>query len=284
MESYYSCNQGYAPWNPTPYQPYDLGYDAYQSNGFGDAYYGYEDSSPPYPPSQKGIKELIQLLCQERKEIREIQKQIANQRSIPTLFCCTNQKEREDALLHEENVESLEQEGMHECLKEVEEENEYQEAEDIDQEVEDKDKGQKGIEIVHFTSSEATLPKLPSELHFKWENPYDMNCLSPQRYDLFKRDGQLKALCGVLDKKKMDSMELSELKFKEYNGLLHKLHNNKAKIGWANRVWDPGKSFMDHHFWEVTHCMGALRSLNPPGHTNFKHWWGFKDEFKHKPP
>ncbi|MED6159313.1 hypothetical protein PIB30_041246 [Stylosanthes scabra] len=173
---------------------------------------------------------------------------------------------------------------MHECLEEVEEENEYQEAEDINQEVEDKDKGQKGIEIVHFTSSEATPPKLPSELHFKWANLYDMNCLGPQRYGLFKTDGQLKALCGVLDKKKMDSMELSESKFKECNGLLHKLHNNKVKIWWANQVWDPGKSFMDHHFWEVTHCMGALRSLNPLGYTNFKHWWGFKDEFKHNPP
>ncbi|MED6181873.1 hypothetical protein PIB30_023396 [Stylosanthes scabra] len=52
MESYYSCNQGYTPWNPTPYQPHDLGYDAYQSNGFGDAYYGYEDPPPPYPPSK----------------------------------------------------------------------------------------------------------------------------------------------------------------------------------------------------------------------------------------
>ncbi|MED6222023.1 hypothetical protein PIB30_060513 [Stylosanthes scabra] len=235
MESYYSCNQGYTPWNPTPYQPHDLGYDTYQSNGFGDAYYGYEDPSPPYPPSQNGIEEVFQLLCQERKEIWEIQKQIVNQvntlcsivihlmtqspignfnnssstsqtlnsedhpskslpnprgciptlsrckgrkgtlsqprsnqwrsiltlyihqerkkdsrfsqplsnqwRSIPTLFRCANQKEREDALLHEENVESLEQEGMHECLEEVEEENEYQEAEDIDQEVENKDKG-----------------------------------------------------------------------------------------------------------------------------------------------
>ncbi|MED6113448.1 hypothetical protein PIB30_070841 [Stylosanthes scabra] len=79
MESYYSCNQGYAPWNPTPYQPHDLGYDAYQSYGFGDAYYGYEDPSPLYPPSQKGIEEVIQLLCQERKEIREILEQIANQ-------------------------------------------------------------------------------------------------------------------------------------------------------------------------------------------------------------
>ncbi|MED6198566.1 hypothetical protein PIB30_067634 [Stylosanthes scabra] len=154
MESYYSCNQGYTPWNPAPYQPHDLGYGAYKSNGFGDAYYGHEDPSPPYPPSQNGIEELFQLLCQERKEIWEIQKQIDNQtsplnqcqipgdafllclyaneerthgflklsnqwRSIPTLFRCASQKEREDGLLHEEDDESLKQEGMHECLEKV---------------------------------------------------------------------------------------------------------------------------------------------------------------------
>ncbi|MED6122242.1 hypothetical protein PIB30_037912 [Stylosanthes scabra] len=214
----------------------------------------------------------------ERKKDSWLSQPLSNQwRSIPTLFHCANQKEREDALLYEEDDESLTQEGMHECLKEVEEENKYQEEEDVDQEVEDKDKEQKGVESVHFASSEATPPKLPSELHFKWVNPYDMSCLSPLRYGLTETDGQLKALCGVLDKEKMDSMELSESKFKGCNGLLHKLHNNKAKIGWANRVWDLGKSSMYHH-WEVTHCMGALRSLNPLGHTNFKHWWGFKDE------
>ncbi|MED6139811.1 hypothetical protein PIB30_087487, partial [Stylosanthes scabra] len=69
MELYYSCNQGYTPWNPTPYQPHDLGYNAYQSNGFGDAYYGYEDPSPPYPPSQNEIDELFEALAQERNEI-----------------------------------------------------------------------------------------------------------------------------------------------------------------------------------------------------------------------
>ncbi|MED6133829.1 hypothetical protein PIB30_031840 [Stylosanthes scabra] len=257
MESYYSCNQGYTPWNPTPYQPHDLGYDAYQFNGFGDAYYGYEDPPAPCPPSQNGIEEVFQLLCQEK---------------------------RDDALLYEEDDESLKQEGMHECLEEVEKENKYREAEDVDQEVEDKDKEQNGVEIVHFASFEATPPKLPSELHFKWVNPYDMNCLGPQRYGLIETDGQLKALCGVLDKRKMDSMELNESKFKACSGLLHKLHNNRAKTGWANRVWDPRKSFMNHHSWEVTHYIGAFRSLNPLGPTKFKHWWGFKDEFKHKPP
>ncbi|MED6169528.1 hypothetical protein PIB30_022155 [Stylosanthes scabra] len=312
MESYYSCNQGYAPWDPTPYQPHDLGYDAYQSYGFGDAYYGYEDPSPPYPPSQKGIEEWKTqsainnpsstsqpLNSEDRpskslpnprgciptlKKDSRLSQPLSNQwRSIPTLFRCVNQKEGEDALLHEEDDESLTQEGMHECLEEVEEENKYQEAEDVDQDVEHKDKEQKGVESVHFASSEATPPMLPSELHFKWLNPYDMSCLGPLRYGLIETDGQLKALCGVLDKKKMDSMELSESKFKGCNGLLHKLHNNKAKIGWANRVWDLRKSSTDHH-WEVTHCMGALRSLNHLGHTNFKHWWGFKDEFKHKLP
>ncbi|MED6124187.1 hypothetical protein PIB30_056750 [Stylosanthes scabra] len=179
---------------------------------------------------------------QERKKDSLLSQPLSNQwRSIPTLFRCANQKEREDALLYEENVESLEQERMHECLEEVEEENKCQEVEDIDQEVENKDKEQGGVEIVHFASSEATPPKLPSELHFKWVNSYDMNCLGPQLYGLIETDGQLKALCGVLDKKKMESMELNESKFKGCNGLLHKLHNNKAKIGWANRVWDPGK-------------------------------------------
>ncbi|MED6159131.1 hypothetical protein PIB30_039453 [Stylosanthes scabra] len=298
--------------NPIPYQPHDLGYDAYQSNGFGDAYYGYEDPSPPYPPSKNGIEEgyiPTLSLCkgrkdtfsqtrsnqwrsiptlyihQERRKDARLSQPLSNQwRSIPTLFLCANQEEREDTLLHEEDDESLKQEGMHECLEVVEEENEYQEAEDVDQEVEDKDKEQKGVEIVHFASSETTPPKLPSELHFKWVNPNNMNCFGPQRYGLFETDGQLKALCGMLDKEKMDSMELNESKFKACSGLLRKLHNNRAKIGWANPVWDPGKSFMNHHFWEVTPCIGAFRSLNPLGPTKFKHWWGFKDEFKHKPP
>ncbi|MED6171395.1 hypothetical protein PIB30_040346, partial [Stylosanthes scabra] len=197
--------------------------------------------SPPYSPSQKGIEEVILLLCQERKEIREIQEEIGNQvdtlcsiviqwktqsainnssstsqplnsedrpskslpnprgciptffrykgrkdtlsqpwsnqwrsiptlhihqerkkdsrlsqplsnqwRSIPTLFRYANQKEREDALLHEEDNKSLTQEGMHECLEEVEEENKCQETKDVDQEVEGKDKEQKGVESVHL--------------------------------------------------------------------------------------------------------------------------------------
>ncbi|MED6201030.1 hypothetical protein PIB30_091027 [Stylosanthes scabra] len=155
--------------------------------------------------------------------------------SIQTLFLCANQEGREDALLHEEDVESLNHKEVHECLEEVEEENEHQEAKDVDQKVEDKDREPKGMEIIHSASSKATPPKLPSELHFKWVNPSDMNFLGSQHYGLLERDGQLKALCRVLDKKEMDSLELNESrfitcgksKFKAYSGHLHKLHKSQ---------------------------------------------------------
>ncbi|MED6128937.1 hypothetical protein PIB30_102891, partial [Stylosanthes scabra] len=62
---------------------------------------------------------------------------------------------------------------------------------------------------------------------------------SPPHYGLLETDGQLKALCGLLDKKEMDSLELDESRFitcgksefKAYGGHLHKLYNNRAKVG-----------------------------------------------------
>ncbi|MED6197937.1 hypothetical protein PIB30_061524 [Stylosanthes scabra] len=74
MEEAYSYDQGYTPWNPPPYEHHAPRYNVYQSNGYGDAYYGYEDPSPPYPPSQNGIEESLQLLCKERKELWKAQK------------------------------------------------------------------------------------------------------------------------------------------------------------------------------------------------------------------
>ncbi|MED6175075.1 hypothetical protein PIB30_075051 [Stylosanthes scabra] len=196
MELYYSCNQGYTPWNTTPYQPHDLGYNTYQSNGFGDAYYGYEDPPPPCPPSQGNFEDIFQVLLQERKEFWETQRrleaQLANvteltspqalsipRRSIPTMFLCANQEGREDAPLNEGDVENLNHEEMRECLEEVEEKNEDQEVEDVDHEVENKDKEQKGMEIVHSASSKATPSKLPSELQFEWVNFSKLNFIGP---------------------------------------------------------------------------------------------------------
>ncbi|MED6194561.1 hypothetical protein PIB30_029718 [Stylosanthes scabra] len=307
MELYYSCNQGYTPWNPTPYQPHDLGYNAYQSNGFGDAYYGYEDPSPPYPPSQNEIDELFEALAQERNEIREVQRKMEIQLDlliklatliiehlnnssnisqpsnsenlaseplsnpwghIGTLFPCTNQEGRED-VLNEEDVESL-----LESLEEVEEGNEAQVAEDVDQKVKENCKEPKGIEIVHSASSEVTPSKLPSEFQFEWVNFPTLNFIDPQHYALLETDDQLGALDGVLNKKENESLELNasksitcwESEFKTYSEHLHKLHDNRAKVGalilwkhlvpWqfqeklggTNQVWDPGKSLKNHHF------------------------------------
>ncbi|MED6174576.1 hypothetical protein PIB30_070376 [Stylosanthes scabra] len=115
--------------------------------------------------------------------------------------------------------------------------------------------------------------------------------------------GQLKALCGVLDKKKEDSAELGS-EFKAYSGYLHKLHNNRTKVGalssrkhlgfwkfqeklvdsqnngWTNQVWDPGKSHKSQHFWRFITYLGVLANLiymtwNPIENTKSKHWWRF---------
>ncbi|MED6138600.1 hypothetical protein PIB30_075792 [Stylosanthes scabra] len=200
------------------------------------------------------IEDILQVLLQERKEIWEAQKRIEAQLAIltelvtrlVTLFVSSNsntsqpsnsgnQEEREDALLHEEDVENVNNKKVHECLEEVEEEN-------VDQEVTDEDKESKWMQIILFASSEATPPESPSKLHFEWVNPSAMNFLGPQHYGLLETDGQLRALCGVLDKTKMDSLGLDksrfitcgESEFKAYSGNLHKLHNNRTKVGALN--------------------------------------------------
>ncbi|MED6199120.1 hypothetical protein PIB30_072953 [Stylosanthes scabra] len=149
------------------------------------------------------------------------------------------------------------------------------------------------MEIVHSASSEATPPKLPSELYFKWVNPFDMNFLGPQHYCLLETDGQIKALCRVLDKKEVDFGWLNYSRCVMDGMLKLEAQNEKCDDqqgeGWTNRVWDPGKSFMNQYFWGVTAYIGVLRGLlkmnwDPLEQTKFKHWWGFRDEFKHKPP
>ncbi|MED6165543.1 hypothetical protein PIB30_100520, partial [Stylosanthes scabra] len=58
-------------------------------------------------------------------------------------------------------------------------------------------------------------------------------CKSEQSYALLETDDQLRVLCGVLDKKEMDSLGMDESRFitcgesefKAYNGHLHKLHD-----------------------------------------------------------
>ncbi|MED6128234.1 hypothetical protein PIB30_095656 [Stylosanthes scabra] len=211
MEGTYSYDQGYTPWNPPPYQHHAPQYNVYQSNGFGATYYGYEDPPPPCPPSQGNFKNIFHVLLQEKKEFWK------------------NPKATRGPTSHRNRTQ------VHECLEEVEEEN-------VDQEVADEDKELKGTEILQSASSEATPPESPSKLHFEWVSLSDMNLLGPQHYGLLETDAQLRVLCGVLDKREMDSLGMDEsrfitcgeLEFKAYNGHLHKLHNNRAKVGASN--------------------------------------------------
>ncbi|MED6124012.1 hypothetical protein PIB30_055025, partial [Stylosanthes scabra] len=238
MEGTYSYDQRYTPWNPAPYQHHAPQYNAHQ----------------------------------ERKEIREAQKRVEAQLAIltelvtrlVTLYVSSNsntsqpsnsenQEEKEDALLHEEDIENLNHKEVHECLEEFEEEN-------VDQEVADEDKESKGMEILQPASSEATPPESPSKLHFEWVNLSDMNLLGPQLYALLETDDQLRVLCGVLDKKEIDSLGMDESSFitcgeselKTYNGHLHKLRNNKAKVGALNLrkhlgPWQSQEKLVDSH-------------------------------------
>ncbi|MED6137742.1 hypothetical protein PIB30_067853, partial [Stylosanthes scabra] len=154
-------------------------------------------------------------------------------RSLHNLFPYTNQEGREDALLNEEDVESLD-----EYLEEVEEGNEAQVVEDVDQKVEDNCKEPKGMDIVYSASSKVTPSKLPSELQFEWVDLPNLNFIGPQHYALLETDDQLGALDGVLNKKEKESLELSASKFitcgksefKAHSEHLHKLHNNRAKL------------------------------------------------------
>ncbi|MED6188583.1 hypothetical protein PIB30_087249 [Stylosanthes scabra] len=157
------------------------------------------------------------------------------------------------------------------------------------------------MKIVHSALSEATPPESPSKLHFEWVNLSNLIFIGPQHYGLLETDGQLGALCGVLDKKEMDPLVLAESMFitcgksklEACSGHLHKLHNNILKVGkfqeklvdlqsngWTNQVWDLGKSYKNQHFWGLVTFLGILASLlymtwNPIKHTESKHWWDF---------
>ncbi|MED6121843.1 hypothetical protein PIB30_033858 [Stylosanthes scabra] len=195
MEETYSYDQGYTPWNPTPYQPHDLGYNAYQSNGFALA----QERNEIREEKRKTEIQLDLLIKLATLVIEHLNNssnisQASNSENLPsqplsnpwghigTLFLCTNQEGRKD-VLNEEDVESL-----HESLEEVEEENEAQVVEDVDQKVEDNCKEPKGMKIVHSASSEVTPSKLPSELQFEWVDLPNLNFIGPQPYALLQTD------------------------------------------------------------------------------------------------
>ncbi|MED6195146.1 hypothetical protein PIB30_035281 [Stylosanthes scabra] len=266
------------------------------------------------------MDELFEALAQERSEIREVQRKMEIQLDLLIKLATLvikhlNNSSNISQPSNSKNLPSQPLSNPWGHIEEVEEGNEAQVAEDVDQKVEDNCKEPKGMEIVHSASSEVTPSKLPSEFQFEWVNLPTLNFIDPQHYALLETDDQLGALDEVLDKKETESLELNESRFitygksefKPYSEHLHKLHNNRPKVGalslwkhlgpWqfqeklrgTNQVWDPEKSFKNHHFWGVITCVGVFRDLlsmnwSHLGPTKSKHWWGFKDEFKHKPP
>ncbi|KAL4300917.1 hypothetical protein AHAS_Ahas17G0248800 [Arachis hypogaea] len=65
-------------------------------------------------------------------------------------------------------------------------------------------------------------------------------------------------------------------------------HHDQLKDGCENKVWDLG-SHKEDQLWEPMVCEElhqslALLTLNDEAQWKSKHWWMFKDGFKHKPP
>ncbi|MED6209181.1 hypothetical protein PIB30_052281 [Stylosanthes scabra] len=149
MEEACLYGQRYNPGDPPSYQYHARQHHVYPSNGYSDAYYGYEDPPPPYPPSQTDIEETFQLLCQKRKELHENQRRVNTQLTTLTL-----------SVIHLVTQFTNE---VHECLGDVEVENGEQEVEGVDQEVEDEDKEPNGMEIVHSISYGTNHDSTPRE-------------------------------------------------------------------------------------------------------------------------
>ena len=65
-------------------------------------------------------------------------------------------------------------------------------------------------------------------------------------------------------------------------------HDDQFEDGCQNKVWDPG-SHKENQLWELMVCEKLHQSLeisilNDRAYWKSKHWWMFKDGFKHKPP
>ncbi|RYQ90256.1 hypothetical protein Ahy_B09g096449 [Arachis hypogaea] len=86
--------------------------------------------------------------------------------------------------------------------EELEEEEEV-EVEEACQEVEVFKEEHKGMELTR--PLETSLPKSPSNITFKWVKFLSLIFTFPLEYGLIENDGQLRALCGVKNKRKLSS-------------------------------------------------------------------------------
>ncbi|KAL4329890.1 hypothetical protein AHAS_Ahas13G0345300 [Arachis hypogaea] len=164
------------------------------------------------------------------------------------------------------------------------------------------------------------LPKpSPSNTTFKWVKFLSLILTFPLEYRLLETDGQLRALCGIKSKRKMVSgksyqvrfnmVACSKLKCKDwYRAQLNEsrrlfgcLCKNSDQLppggnngdtqedGCKSKVWDPGIHSHNQQSWGLVTCFNFLEGVrrlvwDPGSHWNYKYWWRFLDQYKHKPP
>jgi len=189
-------------------------------------------------------------------------------------------------------------------------------SEEVYEEVEINKEEHKGVKLA--STLEIPLPKPPpSILSFKWVNSLYSSFIIPLEYGLLETDGQLRHICGFKSKKEMASgwkhysrlimVACSKLNctvwyrarlfgsrrmfghFIENSKVMPPKWNNDNQLedGCGNKIWDPG--IHEDQFWEPMVCEELHQGLKILKLTNgaywrFKHWWMFKDSFKHKPP
>ncbi|MED6141154.1 hypothetical protein PIB30_100487, partial [Stylosanthes scabra] len=139
-------------------------------------------------------------------------------RCIGTLFLCTNQEGREDALLHEEDVESLNHEEVHDSgdlppqplsnlrgcigtllLCTIQEGREDTLLHEEDVESLNHEEVHECLEEVEGENEYQEAKDVDQEV-----NVSNLKFIGPQHYGLLETDGQSRALCGVLDKKEVN--------------------------------------------------------------------------------
>jgi len=64
-------------------------------------------------------------------------------------------------------------------------------------------------------------------------------------------------------------------------------NDDQFEDGCRNKIWDPG--IYEDQIWEPLACEELHQGLEQlilknGAYWKFKHWWMFKNEFKHKPP
>ncbi|MED6161517.1 hypothetical protein PIB30_061510 [Stylosanthes scabra] len=317
-----SYHQQTPPWDPNSYPPYHQPYEPIEPSHFepppsyppSKNAYPYERSfqSPPFnqpsSSSQPTIEEALQPIYQEHKKFWDFQRRMEAQLSTIT--------DLEEAF---EKVDEQEMKVEAHACEEVSDNEQGMEVEEACKVLEFDEQESKGVKITLTHPLGTSLTNLPSNTSFEWVSLPCMNFLGPHQYALLKTDGQLRALCRLKDNEELKVGWQQETRLKnkiisrlevqgwckaKLNGfptrsrssmkhleswLLQTEHEDQQENGLTHKIWDLEIYFNNQQHWRALACFKNFLSLvlahwNPMNHTKFKHWWGFKDEFKHKPP